>query len=153
MGNKDSVFVGITAGERGQRAVERLREVFGAEELPSGFDTLSFSENGMYDVYMNLNRQLGDGKVERKSKLLIAVAIASLTGSAEAVEFFAKSAIAAGRTAAEALEAVSAASTCSAYNAYYKFRDLIGAEDLPTYEAFKANFNANTFVKPLLSVY
>jgi AhpD family alkylhydroperoxidase len=152
MAASEAFFADVTVSERGQRAVDRLKEVLGVPTLPSGLETLAASENGIYDVYMNLNRQLADGKLERRIKLLVAVGIASVAGSAEAVEYFSKAAVAAGRTPAEALEAVSVASACSAFNTYYKFRDLVSPQDLGTYEAFKANFNANTFVKPALPV-
>lgn len=152
MGSKESLFAGIQPGERGTRAIERLKEALGVAELPPGITMLAGSDNGAYDVYMNLNRHLADGKLERKTKLLVAVGVAAAVGSATAVDYFARAAVAAGRTAVEALEAVAAASTCSVFNAYYRFRDHIAPEDLPGHEPFRAAFNANTFVKPALSV-
>jgi AhpD family alkylhydroperoxidase len=138
--------------ERGQRALDRLKEVFGVEELPEGFSLLAGSDNGINDLYMNLNRQLADGKVARREKLLLAVAVSSAVGSAPGVEFFSRAALAAGRTPAELLEAIGVAGTCTLFNGHYRFRDHVAEEDKAAYEAFRAPFNANVFVKAALPI-
>jgi len=143
---------GVEVSERGARALDRLKEVFGVEELPEGFHVLAGSDNGINDLYMNLNRQLADGKFERGKKLLLATAVASAVGSAPAVEFFSKAAVGAGRTSAELIEAVGVASTCTLFNGHYRFRHQVAEEDKATYEAFRAPFNANVFVKPALGI-
>lgn len=136
--------------ERGTRALDRLKEVFGVSELPAGFTALAASDNAINDLYMNLNRQLAEGKFNRGKKLLLAVAVASATGSAPALEFFSRAAVAAGRTPADLLEAIGVAGTCTIFNGHYRFRDHVSEEDRPTYEAYRAPFNANVFVKPAL---
>lgn len=150
MSDSTNPFKNIDISDRGQRALDRLKEIFQVEELPEGFQTLGGSENGVNDLYMNLNRQLGDGKFERAQKLLVAVAVASVAGSSQAVEFFAKAAIGAGRTQKDVLEAVGVAGTCSIFNGHYRFRDQVSEEDKATFEAFRAPFNANVFVKAAL---
>lgn len=138
----------VEVSERGTRALDRLKEIFGVEELPEAFNTLAGSENAINDLYMNLNRQLADGKLERAKKLLVATAVASAVGSSQAVEFFSTAAVAAGRTPAEILEAIGVASTCTVFNGHYRFRDHVSEDDKAVYEAFRAPFNANVFVKP-----
>ncbi len=150
MSQDPSPFSTVEVSERGTRALDRLKEIFGVNELPEAFTTLAGSDNAINDLYMNLNRQLADGKLERSKKLLIAAAVASSAGSAAAVEFFSKAAVGAGRTAAELLEAIGVASTCTVFNGHYRFRDHVAEEDKATYEAFRAPFNANVFVKPAL---
>lgn len=140
----------VEVSERGTRALDRLKEIFGVTELPAGFIALAGSENAINDLYMNLNRQLADGKLDRAKKLLISTAVASSVGSPQAVEFFSRAAVAAGRTPAELLEAIGVASTCTLFNGHYRFRDHVAEEDKATYEAFRAPFNANVFVKPAL---
>ena len=138
--------------ERGMRALERLKEIFAVDELPPAFVILAGSDNAINDLYMNLNRQLADAKMDRRKKLLIAVAVASAVGSAPAVDFFSKTAIAAGRTPGEILEGIGVATTCTVFNGHYRFRDHVADDDKATYEAFRAPFNANVFVKPLLPI-
>jgi len=140
----------VEVSDRGRRALDRLKEVFGVEELPEGFVALAGSENAINDLYMNLNRQLAEGKVSRSDKLLLAAAVASAAGSAPGVEFFSRAAIAAGRSQAELLEAIGVAGTCTLFNGHYRFRDHVSDDDKAAFEAFRAPFNANVFVKPLL---
>lgn len=142
----------LPVSDRGTRALDRLKEVFAVTELPAGFQVLAASDNGINDIYMNLNRQLGDGKLEKGKKLLVAVGAAVTAGSPSAVRFFTQAAIAAGRTATDVVEAISAATTCTLFNGYYRFRHQVSEADLATYEAFRAPFNANVFVKPALPV-
>jgi AhpD family alkylhydroperoxidase len=150
MSEQLSPLCSVEVSERGQRALDRLKEIFGVDQLPDAFVTLAGSENAINDLYMNLNRQLADGNLERSKKLLIATAVASAVGSPKAVEFFSKAALGAGRTAAELLEGIGVASTCTVFNGHYRFRDHVAEEDKATYEAFRAPFNANVFVKAAL---
>lgn len=137
--------------ERGQRALDRLKEVFNVDQLPQAFSILAGSDNAINDLYMNLNRQLAsEGSLSRDKKLLIATAVASSIGSAPAVEFFTHAASAAGRTPEQILEAIGVASTCTVFNGHYRFRDHVHPDDKATYEGFRAPFNANVFVKPAL---
>lgn len=138
--------------ERGNRALDRLKEIFAVDTLPEAFTVLAGSDNAINDLYMNLNRQLAEGKVERRQKLLVAAAVASAVGSAPAVDFFSRAALAAGRTQADLLEAIGVAATCTLFNGHYRFRDHVADEDKPAFEAFRAPFNANVFVKPALAI-
>src|SRR5690606_4923357 len=122
--------------DRGKRALDRLKEIFAVDELPEGFSLLAGSENAINDLYMNLNRQLADGKVERREKLLLAVAVASAAGSPDAVEFFARAALAAGRTRTELLEAIGVAGTRTVFHGHYRFRHHVAEDDKATFEAF-----------------
>lgn len=147
MSENHSIFAALEITERGQRALDRIKEIFKLDAVPAGLRALAASDNGINDVYMNLNRQLADGKLSQKTKVLVAVGVAAAAGSPRAVDLFADIALAAGRTREEVLEAVSIATVCSIFNGYYRFRYQIPAELKPTYEAFKAPFNANSFMK------
>ncbi len=151
MSEKESLFAGMEPTEKGKRAIERLKERFNIKFIPDGITALSASECGIQDIYMNLKRQLADGKVEEKTKTLVALGVASSLGSAPGVEFFSEAAVAAGRTCEEALDAVSVATTCSVFNGYYRFRHQLPADLKENYEKFKAPFNANSFMKSSLS--
>lgn len=139
---------GVEATEKGQRAVERLKETFGTDNVPAGISALSGSENGINDLYMNLKRQLEEGKVSRGDKFLVAIGVASAAGSADAVSFLSHAARNAGVDGQHAIDAVSVAAVCTIFNGYYSFRDLAEGED---FSAFRAPFNANTFMKSTLS--
>ena len=138
------------ANERGLRSVERIKEVLKVGDVPAGFKAFAASENGISDLYMNLNRQLADGALPARTKVLVALGVAAAFGSRDAVDFFSSVAAAAGRTEDEMHEAVAAAIVCQMFNGYYRFRHQVPAEDVPAFEAFKAPFNANSFVKSTL---
>ncbi len=134
--------------ERSQRALNRLREVFQVDWIPQGLVSFAVSEDGINDLYMNMNRHLQDGKLSRKEKLLVALGVAAVCGSPDATRFLRQAALSAGATEVEVAEAVAAAIACSIYNGYYKFRSLVPSEFAPAFENFKASFNATMFVKP-----
>ncbi len=140
----------IAVNERSRRALDRIKEIFGVASLPPAFEILAASENGIQDVYMNLNRQMADGALERRAKLLIAVGVASSQGGSQAVDFFAAAALASGRSAQEVAEAVAVATTCAIFNGYYRFKHQIPEEWKAAFEAFRAPFNANAFMKAAL---
>jgi alkyl hydroperoxide reductase subunit D len=151
MAEMANVLTGTELTEKSQRALDRLKERFAVGELPEGLRVLAGSESGINDIYMNLNRQLADGKLEEKTKVVVAVAVASLVGARAATDLFSQMALAKGRTRAEVLDAISTAAVCSVFNGYYRWRDQIPADLVATYEAFRAPFNANTFMKNALT--
>ncbi|MCX7020537.1 MAG: carboxymuconolactone decarboxylase family protein [bacterium] len=152
MSASTSPFAELTANERGLRAIERLAEIFKIPSLPEGLRVLAASESGINDLYMNLNRQFQDGKLSQKTKLIIGLGVAAAAGCADMTVYFAQAAQAAGRTREETIEAVAIAFVCGIYNGYYRFRSQVPADMRAVYEAFRAPFNANTFVKPALPV-
>ncbi|MDK2971051.1 MAG: lipoyl-dependent peroxiredoxin subunit [Candidatus Sumerlaeota bacterium] len=139
---------GAETTEKAQRALERLKETFKVESLPASLAELAHSESGINDLYMNLKRQLEGGKVEQKDKLLIAIGVATAAGSRDAVTFLGAAAREAGVTPQQIADAIGVATVCTLFNSYYKFRHLAQDE---AFEAFKAPFNANSFMKTELS--
>jgi len=150
MAEKESIFASVEPTEKGVRSLDRIKERFGITELPKALHSIVGSESGANDIYMNLNRQFADGKMTEKTKLIVAVAVASAVGSQRGVEFFGDIAVAKGRTRNEVLDAVSAATVCSIFNGYYRFRDQVPHEEKSIFEAFRAPFNANVFMKSAL---
>ncbi|MCC5875551.1 MAG: carboxymuconolactone decarboxylase family protein [Candidatus Sumerlaeia bacterium] len=137
----------IKPTEKATRSLERLRERFGVTALPAGVEVLANSESGVNDLYMNANRQLADGKVEEGTKLLVALAVASALGSKDATTYFSDAAARKGRSEQEIADAISVATVCGIFNGYFRFRHQIPADLQSTYEAFRAPFNANSFMK------
>lgn len=136
--------------ERATRSLDRLREMMRVSELPAGLGALAQSENAINDIYMNLNRQLQDGTVEQRTKLLVALGVAVACGSSRTADFFSHAAQAAGRTREEVLDAIAVATTCTIFNGYYRFRSQVPGDLAEAFEAFRAPFNANSFVKSVL---
>ncbi len=150
MSERGKTSLDIEPTEKGARSAERLKERFSLPELPAGLGALAGSEPGIGDVYMNLNRQLAEGKLEERQKLLVATAVASATGSAGGTELFAQAAINAGAAKQEVLDAVSVATVCGIFNGYYRFRHQVSEEMRAEFENFRAPFNANSFMKTTL---
>src|SRR5690606_12622336 len=119
--------------EKGLRAIERLKQRFGTEELPAAFRVLAGSENGISDLYMNLNRQLEGGKLDEKQKLTVALGVAAALGSAQAVDFFTNAALLKGRTKEECLDTIGVAGVCTLFNSYYRFKDQVPQDVAETY--------------------
>lgn len=138
----------LSLSERSQRALARMQEVFQVAWIPDGLRVFAASESGINDLYMNMNRHWQDGKLTRREKLLIALAVAAVAGSTQAVRFLREAAIAAGVSEIDASEAVATAVGCSIYNGYYKFRSLVPDDLAEAFDEFKASFNATMFVKP-----
>ncbi len=141
-------WAGCETTEKAHRALTRIRESFGVEALPSGLAELAGHESGIHDLYMNLKRQLDAGKLSREDKLLVAVGIAAAAGSAESTRYLGAACREAGLEPAEILAAISVATVCTVFNGYYKFRHSVPEGE---FDAFKAPFNANTFVNSGLS--
>lgn len=143
-----SAWEGAETTEKALRAVDRLKETFKVEAIPAGLNELARSESGINDVYMNLKRQLEGGKVGQVDKMLVAVAVASATGSKDAVTYLGAAAREAGASAQQIIDAIGVATVCGIFNGYYKFRHLAADE---AFEAFRAPFNANSFMKTSLT--
>jgi len=151
MPEPESRLATVEPTEKGLRALDRIKERFRVADLPPAFHVLAGSETGASDIAANLDRQLADGKLPEKTKLIVAVAVASAAGGRAATDFFTASALAAGRTRAEVLDAIAAAAVCAIFNGYYRFRHQLPADLRPTYDAFRAPFNANTHINSALT--
>lgn len=151
MAGKESPLAGIEPTEKGTRSLERLREQFQLGELPQALHLLAGSESGINDLYMNLNRQLVEGKLALKTKQLVAVAVAAAAGSQKATELLSEIAAGGGRTRAEILDAIGVSMVCAMFNGYYRFKHQVPAGEAPVHENFKAAFNANSFMKSALT--
>ena len=148
MSEQAKPWAGCETTEKARRALSRIQETFGVETLPTGLGELAGHESGIHDLYMNIKRQLDAGKLDRESKLLVAVGIAASSGAKDATDFFSAAAREAGLTGEEILAAISVATVCTIFNSYYRFRHFAPEGE---FEAFRAPFNANTFMKPGIS--
>lgn len=129
-------------GERGQGALDRIKERFRLPALPPAFATLALAEFGLHDLSMNLNRMLRDDQLPERTKLLVGLGVAVALGSPQAADFFADAAIQAGRTREEVLAAVSLATSMGLYNSYVRFRHQMPADMAKAFEGFRPGLNA-----------
>lgn len=144
-----SPLSGVETTEKAQRALDRLKETFKVEELPAGLAALAGSEPGIHDVYMNLKRQFDGGSLSAPDKLLIALAVTSAAGSAEATRYLIAVAREAGAEPQRIHDAIAVGAVCTIYNTYYKFRHLAPEGE---FDSYKGTFNANSFMKTSLSM-
>lgn len=147
MPNAVKPWEGCETTEKARRALDRLAEAFAVADVPEGLVELAGSEPGIHDLYMNLKRQLEEGRLGRLEKLLVAVGVASAAGSGPAVRFLGAAAREAGVAPQQVLDAISVAAVCTLFNGYYKFRHMAGED----FESFRAPFNANAFLKSSLT--
>lgn len=147
MGENPKPWEGCETTEKARRALARLRETFAVDELPSGVLELAGSEGGINDLAANAAKAFEAGMLDRATKLLVAMAVASAMGSAEGARLFGAAARAAGCSAQAVLDAIAVATTCSTFNAYWRFRHGVDAAE---FGAFRAAFHANAFLNPTL---
>lgn len=150
MSEKSTLSEVIGPTEKGEKSLLQIIERFRVADVPAALRLFAGSESGISDLFANLSRQLADGKLTEKTKLLVAVAVAAAVGGRDGAGFFADAALAAGRSKPEILDAIAAATTCSIYNGYYRFRHQVPAERKATFEAFRAPFSANSLLKATL---
>ena len=136
------LFDSAVPGEKGQRALDRLKERFQLTELPPAFATLALAELGIHDLSMNLNRMLRDDQLPERTKLLVGLGVSVAMGSAQAADFFAAAALKAGRTREEVFSAVSLATSMGLYNGYVRFKHQLTRETATAFEAFRPGLNA-----------
>ena len=122
----------LAAADLGEKAAEtlaRVRELFGAEPIPEPFFVYARNPAFLHDFYMNLKRfVLTPGKLQLKSKLLIAYCAAVVLDCRTWRDVFAARLESVGATEAEIAGAASVAATCAMYNVLFKFRDMAGSD-------------------------
>src|SRR5262245_54085842 len=105
----------LLAADLGEKAVEtmaRVRELFGAQPIPEPFFVYARNPAFLHDFYMNLKRfVLTAGKLELKSKLLVAYSAAVVLDCNAWRDVFAARLVSAGATDAEFAGAASVAAT------------------------------------------
>lgn len=150
MAHNESPWLAHEPTEKGLQTLERIKERFRLATLPPAFRAAAASELGIGDLHANLNRMLADGTVEERSKLLVAVAIASVAGSHPATTFLGDAA-ALHRDPREIHDAIAVATVCTIFNGYYRFRHQAPEEMRELLEALRSPINANTIAKSTLT--
>jgi AhpD family alkylhydroperoxidase len=122
--------------------LNRVEEKLG--EIPAAYHTLAVSQNFLNDTLYNLKKNMVDGELDLKTKHLIAVAVAAVSGGPNVVSARAHEAQKDGLTDDEIAEALAVAGSIASYNVFYKFQHLSG----PGYEDFKPGYKLSVLLRP-----
>lgn len=120
----------------------RVEEKLG--EIPQAYHTLALSQNFLNDTLYNLKKVMVEGALDLKTKHLIAIAVASVSGGPNIVSARAHEAQKDGVSDDEISEALAVAGSIATYNVFYKFQHLAG----PGYEEFKPGYKLSVFLRP-----
>ncbi|NNJ25075.1 carboxymuconolactone decarboxylase family protein [Alienimonas chondri] len=117
------------ATDKAAQTYERLREMLGVDSVPEAFLSLGRAEALLGDFYMNFKKFIWkDGKLDRRTKLLIALAVALKEGNGVWADCYTELASAEGVTEAEVTDVAALVATNATYNTFFKFRTLSGTD-------------------------
>ena len=131
------------------RLYERLAEALGLTELPEAFHVYGASEPFLKDLFMNVKKYVvGDGKLDARSRCLVALAAAAHAKSPVWGELLTTVAAGHGIDETARTDALAVASTNYMYNTFFKFRELSGTD---RFEGLPIGLRAHTFAGTSLS--
>jgi alkyl hydroperoxide reductase subunit D len=137
------------AVDKAVQAYARIKEILGVDEVPEVFLYMGNVPAFVHDFFMNFRKfVLSAGKLDEKSKLLIAAAVAGQAGSQTWLNYLKTFAEAKQVTDQEIVEALAVGATNSMYNVLFKFRDISGVE---AFDAMPVGLRAHTFQSTSLS--
>lgn len=131
------------AVDRVEQTYGRIKETMGVDAIPLPFQLYARSPAFLQDFYMNFRRFVySDGKLDAKSKALIALAVCALQRSRLWGEFLIERCRQLGVDDQSMTDAVAVAATCAMYNVFFKFRDLSGSD---VFGGMSVGLRAHTF--------
>lgn len=131
------------ATEKAAQVYERIREVLEVTEIPEIFRFFAAVPPLLHDFFMNFRKfVLSEGKLDEKSKLLIAFATAGQAGSDRWMEYLQTFAEKRGISHTEITEALAVGATNAMYNVLFKFRDISGSD---VFNGMSVGLRAHTF--------
>lgn len=131
------------AVDKAAQAYSRIKEVFELDEVPEVFRYMGNVPAFVHDFFMNFRKfVMTAGKLDEKSKLLIALAVAGKEGSQAWLNYLTELAAAKDISKLEITETLAVGATNSMYNVLFKFRDISG---VPAFDAMPVGLRAHTF--------
>ncbi|MEZ6131372.1 MAG: carboxymuconolactone decarboxylase family protein [Planctomycetaceae bacterium] len=131
------------AVDKAAQAYARIKEVLGLDEVPEIFRYMGNVPSFVHDFFMNFRKfVLTAGKLDEKSKLLIACAVAGHAGSQTWLQYLKTFADQNGVSDQEFTDALAVGATNSMYNVLFKFRDIAGVD---VFEGMPVGLRAHTF--------
>jgi lipoyl-dependent peroxiredoxin subunit D len=147
-----SAFVPVhpdQASEKVTQVYERIRDVLQVTEIPEVFQWCASVPSFLHDFFMNFRKfVLSEGKLDEKTKLLVAVAVAGQAGSARWLQYLQTFAEKRGISQEEITETLAIGATNSMYNVLFKFRDISGTD---VFNGMSVGLRAHTFQGTSLS--
>ncbi|GAB5441634.1 MAG: hypothetical protein Fues2KO_19830 [Fuerstiella sp.] len=131
------------AVDKAAQAYSRIKEVLGVEQIPEVFGYMANVPSFVHDFFMNFRKfVLSAGKLDEKTKLLIAFAVAGQAGSQKFVDYLKTLAADRDISDQEIADAMAVGATNSMYNVLFKFRDISGSD---VFEGMPVGLRAHTF--------
>ena len=107
----------------------RLKELFEVDALPDCILAMGRHEALLGDWYMNFKKFVWkDGKLDRRTKLLVALAVALKEGVGGWADFYTQLAEQEGVTSEQVTDVAALVATNATYNTFFKFRTLSGTD-------------------------
>lgn len=121
----------------------RIREMFGAEDIPAPFFVYGRVGAFLQDYYMNFKKFVySEGKLDVRLKTLIGIAVSGHYGCGAWLDWFTSRLKALGGSDEQVAEVLAVTATNAMYNSFFKFRDLSGSS---VFEGMSVGLRAHTF--------
>jgi alkyl hydroperoxide reductase subunit D len=112
-------------------------------EIPEVYQWLASVPSFLHDFFMNFRKfVLSEGKLDVKSKLLIAIAVSGQAGSGLWLAYLRTFAEKTGVSEEDIRETLAVGATNSMYNVLFKFRDISGSD---VFNGMSVGLRAHTF--------
>lgn len=136
------------AQDKTAKTYERIRELLGTDEVPDVFQYYGRVAPFLQDFYMNFKKFVySDGKLDARTRALIALAVSSAAGNEYWSDFFAARLRMLGDSNQTVADVIAVASTNAMYNTFFKFRDISGSS---VFEGMSVGLRAHTFANTSL---
>lgn len=131
------------ATDKVAQVYDRIREVMLVTEIPEVYQWLASVPSFLHDFFMNFRKfVLSEGKLDVKSKLLIAIAVSGQAGSGLWLAYLRTFAEKTGVSEEDIRETLAVGATNSMYNVLFKFRDISGSD---VFNGMSVGLRAHTF--------
>lgn len=129
--------------EKTTRTLERIKELLGTDTVPEPFLVYGRVPAFLQDFYMNFKKFVyGEGKLDAKTRTMIALSVSALMGSDPWTDYFEDRARQFEIGADTVAEILAVASTNYMYNTFFKFRNISGSD---AFEGLPVGLRAHTF--------
>jgi alkyl hydroperoxide reductase subunit D len=131
------------ATDKVAQTYERIRELLEVEAVPPPFLLYGRVPAFLQDFFMNFKKFVhGEGKLDARTRSVIALAVSASAGSDDWAEFFVERCRRLGLSSDQIAEILAIASTNYMYNTFFKFRELSGTD---LFSGMSVGLRAHTF--------
>jgi alkyl hydroperoxide reductase subunit D len=129
--------------EKTARTYDRIKEMLGTDVIPEAFLIYGQVPAFLQDFYVNYKKFVhGSGKLDEKTRIIIALAVSGISGNEMWTDYFAGKARSQGLSEGAIAEILAVASTNSMYNTFFKFRSISGSD---AFDGLPVGLRAHTF--------